>query len=220
VPLPDLERHPSGLVIRPWTRDESLIAMTRGDGRPRVAVYSYPGTDLVLGRGSSAERELKLEAVLADEVPVFRRRGGGCSVLLDPGNLIVSVALPLPGIGASRRAFGVLSDWIITALAEQGLGAVEQNGISDLTLGNRKIGGSAIYRAKGLLYYSTTLLVDPDLAGMERWLAHPPREPEYREGRKHTAFLRRLSRSPDSDWDGKTLNLGGLDALLEKISNP
>ena len=35
-----------------------------------------------------------IEAVLDDGVPVLRRRGGGCAVLLDPGNLVVAAALP------------------------------------------------------------------------------------------------------------------------------
>ena len=69
---------------------------------------------------------------------------------------------------------------------------MRQRGISDLALGDRKVGGSAIYREKGLLYYSTTLLIEPDVEGMERWLAHPPREPEYRAGRGHGEFVARV----------------------------
>jgi lipoate---protein ligase len=144
---------------------------------------------------------------------VFRRRGGGCAVLLDPGNLIVSVALPMPGIGGSKAAFARLSAWLIEALAAAGAPGVEQRGISDLVLGDRKVGGSAIYREQGLLYYSSTLLVDPDIAGMERWLAHPPREPEYRRGRSHGSFLHALpevcSRSKLSSGLDATAEFGG-----------
>ena len=49
--------------------------------------------------------------------------------------------------------------------------------------------GSCIYRTRGLLYYSTTLLLDPDLELVERYLPHPPREPEYRRGRPHRDFM-------------------------------
>ena len=192
MPAPETERHSSGLIIRPWLGDETLIDATRGDSQPRVVVSRGPETQLVLGRGSKPEAELNLDAVLADGVPVFRRRGGGCSVLLDPGNLVVSVTLPLPGIGGSKRAFAAISEWLVAALAGCGIDDVRQRGISDLALGDRKVGGSAIYREKGLLYYSTTLLIEPDVEGMERWLAHPPREPEYRAGRGHGEFVARV----------------------------
>lgn len=183
------EEHPSGLVVRPWLQDEDLIGAARAAGGPRVVCRRHGSRELVLGRGSRPELELKVDAVLADAVPVFRRRGGGCAVLLDPGNLVFSLALPLPGIGGSRRAFAAISAELVRALAAFGIPGVERRGVSDLALGDRKIGGSAIYREKGLLYYSTTLLVAPDLAGMERWLAHPPREPDYRAGRGHGSFL-------------------------------
>jgi len=186
---PEAETHPSGLRIEPWLDDEPLIEAVRADGQARWTIRSQPTTCIVLGRGSKPEVELFLDAVLADGVPVFRRRGGGCAVLLDPGNLIVSVALPLPGIGGSKAAFARLSAWLIEALAQAGAPGVEQRGVSDLVLGDRKVGGSAIYREQGLLYYSSTLLIDPDIAGMERWLRHPPREPEYRLGRSHERFL-------------------------------
>jgi len=189
---PEVEVHASGLRIEPWLDDEPLIEAVRADGQARWTLRTQPTTCIVLGRGSKPEVELFLDAVLADGVPVFRRRGGGCAVLLDPGNLIVSVALPLPGIGGSKAAFARLSAWLIEALAAAGAPGVEQRGVSDLVLEGRKVGGSAIYREQGLLYYSSTLLVDPDIAGMGRWLKHPPREPEYRQGRHHRRFVRTL----------------------------
>ncbi len=186
---PEPELHASGLRISPWLDDEPLLEAVRADGVARWTLRPHESTAIVLGRGSKPEVELHLDAVLADGLPVFRRRGGGCAVLLDPGNLIVSVALPMPGIGGSKAAFARLSAWLIEALAAAGAPGVEQRGISDLVLGDRKVGGSAIYREQGLLYYSSTLLIEPDIAGIERWLNHPPREPEYRSGRRHEEFL-------------------------------
>lgn len=194
---PEAEVHASGLRIEPWLDDEPLIEAVRADGQARWTLRQQGTTCIVLGRGSKPEVELYLDAVLADGVPVFRRRGGGCAVLLDPGNLIVSVALPMPGIGGSKAAFARLSAWLIEALAAAGAPGVEQRGISDLVLGDRKVGGSAIYREQGLLYYSSTLLLEPDIAGMERWLRHPPREPEYRNCRRHLEFAGALGMGLD-----------------------
>jgi lipoate-protein ligase A len=110
-------------------------------------------------------------------------------VVLDPGNLIVSVALPLEGIGRINSAFAAISDWLIDALAACDVPGVVQRGVSDLAIGERKIGGSCIHRTRGLVYYSTTLLIEPNLDLVDRYLIHPPREPNYRRGRSHRKFM-------------------------------
>jgi lipoate---protein ligase len=129
---------------------------------------------------------------------------------LDSGNVIVSLALPVPGIGAIKSSFATISDWLIGALADRGVPNVHQEGVSDLAVptgkagdGERKIGGSCIYRTRGLLYYSTTLLVDPDLDLVDRYLPHPPREPDYRAGRDHRRFMTSLREMGHTDSAGQ-----------------
>ncbi len=184
---------PDELHIGAWDLDEDLIAAVRADSGPRVRLIEHSDTAVVLGRGSRPAEELHLEAVAADGVRIERRRGGGCAVILDPGNLIISVVLPLPGLTRIREAYDRLTDWLIEGLERIEVPGVERAGSSDLALEGRKLGGSCIWRAPGLLYYTTTLLVDPDLGKVERWLKHPPREPEYRRGRSHTAFMTSLT---------------------------
>jgi lipoate-protein ligase A len=172
-----------------WALDEDLIAAVRADGQPRSAVYPHPDTACVIGSGGDPWLETQPELLLADSVPLLRRRGGGCAVVVDPGNLICSLVLPLPGIGDITRAFTVISASIGQALASVGVAGVVQAGVSDLAVGGRKLGGSCIWRTRNLLYYSTTVLVDPRWELIDRYLPHPPREPEYRAGRLHRAFL-------------------------------
>jgi len=176
-----------------YTRDDELLLACRADGRPRLGVQVCSTTEVVLGRGSKPELELHLDAIETDAIPVLRRRGGGCAVLLDPGNVIVSWVERVPGIGGSKAAFSRLSTWICEALAAAGIAGVEMRGISDLAIGERKVGGACIYRSKDLLYYSTALLVEPELDLVERYLKHPPREPDYRSGRGHRDFMDALS---------------------------
>lgn len=176
-----------------FDHDDDLIERTRVDFLPRVRVFGWTGTAVVIGRGGKQELELNGK-ILEDDlekgyVSFYRRRGGGCSVVLDPGNLIVSVVLPIPGIGHITSSFTAISNWLITALDELGIPSVSQKGVSDLVIKNMKIGGSCVYRTRDILYYTTTLLVDPDLAAVDRYLCHPPREPEYRQGRDHQAFM-------------------------------
>nr|WP_321415233.1 hypothetical protein [uncultured Desulfobacter sp.] len=83
---------------------------------------------------------------------------------------------------------------MIQKFERSGLTGIYQDGISDIVKENRKIGGSCFYRAKGIAYYSAAILVTPDLGAMDRYLAHPPREPVYRGNRSHKAFVSGLDR--------------------------
>jgi len=180
------------VATEPYVQDEAVLDRVLSDDIALVRVYRYPETAAVLGRGGKPELELELDTLHMDGIPILRRRGGGCSVVLDPGNLVVTVTLPMVGIGRVTSSFDAISRWLIAALDACGIPGVERRGVSDLALDERKIGGSCIYRTKGLLHYATTLLVDPDLDLMERYLAHPPREPEYRRGRRHRDFVTTL----------------------------
>ncbi|MFH2002181.1 MAG: hypothetical protein ABIK28_21085 [Planctomycetota bacterium] len=181
------------LRILPYEYDDELIDATLTDRMPRVRVDRPRRTSVVLGRGSKPEDELDVEACLQDGVPVLKRRGGGCSVVLDTGNLIVSVILPMKGTLNAGKLFDPLSGWLIRGLQQIGIKGVYSDGISDLVLEDRKIGGACIYRSKEILYYSTTLLVHPAMDKVTRYLRHPPREPEYRKGRSHALFMGSLA---------------------------
>lgn len=179
-------------MIGTYDRDDDLLAAARTTGAAQIVVYSHPGIAVVVGRGGDADRETRPAVIAADGVPLLRRRGGGCAVVLDPGNLVVACALPWPGIGAITSAFAQMSQRVAAALAACGVAGVVQAGVSDLALNDRKLGGACIWRTRGLLYYSTTLLVDPRWDLIDRYLPHPPREPAYRRGRAHRAFLTSL----------------------------
>lgn len=172
--------------------DSAMLSAVQSDHKARAQVYVYPHQALILGRGSKIDREVFALNIAQDQIPLLRRSGGGCAVYLDPGNIICSIALPLSGLGKNPEAFAAISQALIGALDQLQIKNVRQRGISDLSQDNFKIGGSCIHRTKNLLYYSTTLLLDPDLVAMQRYLRHPPREPDYREGRSHDHFVHAL----------------------------
>jgi lipoate---protein ligase len=188
------------LKVVPYERDELLLARCRKSGRPEIEVYRPDSTELVMGRGSRVELELEASICQEDELRVSRRLGGGCAVILDAGNLVLSVALPLPGVGGVRAVFNDLTKWVIEGLGRAGLSDVEKAGSSDLALLGKKVGGSCVYRAKGFFLYSTTLLFRPPIDAAERYLGHPPREPDYRAARRHSDFMGSL----DSEGDLET----------------
>jgi lipoate-protein ligase A len=202
-------------VVLPYVLDDELAAATAADGRPRVRVYRPDRVSVVLGRGSRAQTELHLDEVHADGIPLMRRAGGGCSVVLDPGNVIVVAAVPQRGLPHIRRLFAALSAWMLDGLARAGVRGVHREDVSDLALGDRKIGGASLYLPRDAALYGVSLLVEPDVVRMERYLAHPPREPDYRRGRRHADFVGRLADLPEQ-WTAERLAA----ALRETLQPP
>jgi len=177
------------LKINSYDEDNDLIAAVVRDKTPQLKIGVPSCPTVVLGKGSKPETELHVDVCLDEDIPLRRRPGGGCAVVIDPGNIIISVVLPTQGIKDNTKYFHALSDWLIQGLHRLGIDRVRGAGISDLTIEDRKIAGASIYRTAEYLYYSATLLVNPRIELIERYLQHPPREPQYRQGRKHRDFI-------------------------------
>lgn len=194
-------------TILDYNFDDELIAAVQQGTAYRLKVYRSDAVRVVLGRGSKIDGEVNVEVCLRDNVPIYRRKGGGCTVVLDPGNLIVSLALALPGFGSSKRYLNQITSWLVNAFHTLGYRNLYSTGISDLALDDRKVSGSCVYRSRGFLYYSASILVEAQLELLDRYLRHPPREPEYRRHRSHREFVRNVS----------LLNGDSLETLLPKL---
>lgn len=158
----------------------------------RLLLWEPAEVEVVLGRCSRLEEEVRGEALAAFPVNVRRRRGGGCAVVLCPGVLVL--------LFVSRGARPVYPvDWLEAASRTQAAcldrlgitGLIPQRG-GDLTLGDRKVLGACLYVGRDFMEYGASLLVSPDLFLFERYLRHPPREPGYRRGRPHRDFVTSL----------------------------
>ncbi|MDA3915656.1 MAG: hypothetical protein PF690_01600 [Deltaproteobacteria bacterium] len=184
-------------VVKPYPLDDLLIDLVEKERIPHYYCSPYTQKAIVAGPGGSLSKEIRLDLAICDLIPIYRRKGGGCSVFLDPGNLVISLAVPVKGYAGIQTVFNKCTDWLIKGLIKTGLKNIYRDGISDLVLNNQKIGGSCFYRSKNLAYYSATLLVSPDLDLMERYLSTPPREPVYRQGRSHRQFVTMVTRHLD-----------------------
>jgi len=69
---------------------------------------------------------------------------------------------------------------------------IEDRGISDLAIGEKKILGTSLFRRRKILFYQASLLVDNDLSLFDRYLRFPSRVPDYRRGRGHLEFCTNL----------------------------
>ena len=128
--------------------------------------------------------------------------------------MIVAVAYRAPGFVASARHFARISGWLLAGLEQLGIAPTSVQGGSDLALGERKFAGACIHRAGGVLHYSASLLVEPDLDLMERLLRLPPRAPAYRRDRSHRDFVLPLSIA----FAGVTP--GGIELELRGVLDP
>ena len=147
---------------------------------------------IVLGRGSDPELAFHPEAVLADGIPVYKRPSGGETVLLSPETLVLASVRTGIKLSSPHRFFKLFSDTIIGVLTRNGIKDACQRGISDVSVGPLKVLGSSIYWHRDRLLYHAVLNVNEPVENMERYLKHPPREPDYRAGRRHGDFVTTL----------------------------
>lgn len=148
---------------------------------------------VVLSSSNRAEREAFPEICRARGVPVVKRKGGGGTVVLGPGCLVLTFAFYARDLFGNQKHFEAINGLWAEALARAGVPGACTMGISDLGVvhagAHRKIAGTSIFRRKHLLVYQGSLLVEPDFETIETLLAHPSREPGYRGGRSHRDFL-------------------------------
>lgn len=164
--------------------------------QPLTVVSWIPEDPLViLGRGNDRESECLPAHCEKDGVPILRRRGGGGAVVLHSGCVIVSVGTWVSHYYKSGTYFRLINQALINTLAHQWpeLTALQQEGISDLTFEKRKVAGTSLFRSRNYLLYQASLLVDTQLPLIDRYLKHPSREPDYRQGKSHRDFLSSLS---------------------------
>ena len=163
-------------------------------GRPVCRVYEPQAIAVVLGAGGKVERDCAADRLNEDGIPVYRRRGGGGTVLLSPGQIVVALVTEVGSPFHNREYATRMNDVIIHVLAMHGVQQVEHAGICDLAIRNRKILGSSIYRRRCVFFYQASLLVDVDLSLFTRYLSEPGRAPDYRAGRSHERFCTTIRR--------------------------
>ena len=143
---------------------------------------------VVAGCSEKLEQVANLPQCEAMSVPVFKRFTGGGTVLQTPDVLNYSYCCPAPLRVNILEAFHTAGQVLVHALAQYGVEA-QMQGISDITVGDRKISGNAqAWKWKSVLVHGT-LLVDMNIELIEKLLLHPPKEPDYRLGRSHRDFL-------------------------------
>lgn len=169
--------------------DEDLIERVRAGAAWAYRSWEPAQIVVVLGRGNQAEHEVWQERCQEDMVPIIRRRGGGGTVVLSPGTLVISLVKRVQHQYHFHEYFQQMNTYIIEALESVGISHLNQQGYSDICIRDRKILGSSMYRSRDILFYTASLMIANDLTLLDRYLKHPSKEPEYRQGRSHLEFV-------------------------------
>jgi lipoate-protein ligase A len=148
-----------------------------------------------MGSGNNADTECNLAACEADNIPVLRRYGGGGTVLLYPGCVVVSIGCWVAQQFQNNLYFKIANQSVIDslALAWPEFHELSQRGLSDLAYRERKVAGTSLFRSRNYLLYQASLIVESNIDAISKYLRHPSKEPEYRKGKAHREFLTSLN---------------------------
>jgi lipoate-protein ligase A len=165
---------------------------------------------IVLGRTDKVMENVKTE-ILNDffqnsknKIYLVRRLSGGGTVYHSQGNLNYTIMFNLnkyKELYSIKDSFEILLKFVINALEKQNIKSFHV-GLSDLAIktqdGYRKFSGNSQFRKYNVLVHHGTLILDNRvIEEIENILMHPPKEPEYRNGRKHKDFLTSLPKNFD-----------------------
>ncbi|MGQ0732124.1 MAG: lipoate--protein ligase family protein [Acidobacteriota bacterium] len=187
--LPFFRQHPAeGLA-----RDDELFRAVEGGGGPEtLRIWEADRLAVILGRFGTIRADVCEEACHADGVPILRRTSGGGTVLVGSGCLLVSLVFDLhrrPRLTNVADSYRVILDAMLSVLSIPG--GTRRN-VSDLAIGAEKVSGNAQRRGRRALLHQGTVLYDCRPQLLARYLREPARQPPYRAGRLHEAFVRNV----------------------------
>ena len=166
---------------------------------------------VVLGNSNKPRQNLVEKHIFADDVTVYKRPSGGETVILTPRTLVISIKVTLEKFSNPSAHFRYFNKKIMDALAALGVEDLHYRGISDVSIGDKKILGSSIYRRRKVLFYHAVLNVSEAIDTIARYIKHPTKEPDYREGRSHHEFVTSLHA------EGYKLSMNQIRTTLEEV---
>ena len=146
---------------------------------------------VILGSANRPERECQVGYCQRAGIDILKRYGGGGTVLLHSGCVILSYGCWVKQTFDNHRYFQILNKAIVDTLGSRWpeFKSLHQKGISDIAYELRKVCGTSLFRSKSYLLFQASILVESKVEEIEAALLHPSREPDYREGKAHREFL-------------------------------
>jgi lipoate---protein ligase len=202
--------------------DEALLEEAEAASEPRevLRLWESPTFAVIVGRASRVADEVHLDACRERGIPVLRRCSGGCSVVIGPGCLMYSVVLDYenhPGLQMIEQAHRFVLTRIAAAVRLI-VPDIQFDGTSDLTLGGesrKKFSGNSLRCKRTHLLYHGTLLYDIPLDMIATTLRKPPRQPDYRAGRRHEDFVANLPCRADNLLSALRITWQAVEPLVD-----
>lgn len=176
--------------------EEGLL---RTDDRNFCLINQGSSRSIVMGISGKPETLIDLSKAQKDQIPIIQRFSGGGTVIVDEQTLFVSFIF-------SKEALPVtpFPEPILRWTAELYQKAWKIPGFqlkeNDYAIEDKKCGGNAQYIQKNRWLHHTTFLWDYQSQNMD-YLLHPPKQPRYRNSRRHGDFLCRLKEyAPSQDF--------------------
>lgn len=167
-------------------------------------------TYIVLGRSNNIENSINHKNVERDGIIILKRPSGGESVILSPNMLIFSFKQKSDKIQNPVKLFKLINSKLIENFSKLGIENLYSRGISDLSIGEKKIMGSSMFTKNKTIFYHGVLNISEDVELIEKYLKHPSKEPDYRKKRSHRDFVSSLQR------EGYNLTKAQLTKAIEK----
>ena len=156
-------------------------------------IWQPDKTYIILGRSNRiAKDSVHANKAIENGVDIYKRPSGGEAVILTPDTLVISVKLPIDNTIKTHHYFKLINNSIIAALIDLGIKQLGNKGISDISIGIKKILGSSIYRKQKTIFYHAVLNVSEPIETISMYLKYPKKEPDYRGGRDHHEFVTSL----------------------------
>jgi lipoate-protein ligase A len=193
-----VEPKPGIIVPNPGGDGDPLGESVLDLRQPWLRIFQPSDVRVVIGRHQDPERECLVDACRTAGVPIHRRVAGGGTVVLAPGMVVIAARLKHTQVGTTCY-FGMMNDSLIPGVASVADQAPQCRGYGDLTVESadgvrRKVLGASLRQTSRMVVYLGVFLVAEAAPLMERLLAMPSREPDYRGGRSHGDFCTGLAR--------------------------
>jgi lipoate-protein ligase A len=190
--------------------DEALLDWCEAGGGDEVLRFWESTTHfVVVGYANKVASEVNVEACEARDIPILRRCSGGGTVVQGPGCLNYALILRITADGPTRN-ISTANQFIMErnrAAIESAIGnlprqgastagrqsAIQVQGHTDLALDGLKFSGNSQRRRKHFLLFHGTFLLSFDLKLVGELLPMPSKQPDYRQGRSHGAFVINLN---------------------------
>src|SRR5436190_930838 len=190
------ERLPWRLLVTPplggpenMALDEALMARARRTGESVFRVYAWSPPTLSLGRNQRAVGIYREQALAERGIDVVRRPTGG-RALLHHREITYSVTAPCEDNGALLAEYGRINAMLCNALESLGVPVVvaapsrraappsaspcfAEPARGELTLGGRKLVGSAQWRERGATLQHGSILIDDDQSSIAQLVRVP-----------------------------------------------